>query len=516
MKLSTSILAHKLKSKFTLQNKKALSNELHLERVLFYCDGDAMQNHKIYICVQGQVSGQDLIVPEEAVLFCIGKIRTRNTGKNGQVFQLVDDTSPFLLFNEIQRLFDYYGQWDERLYELAHQEGSIQEMLDESFRVFHNPVIVNSADYFVIAYSSVIDTRAELSGLVDPDAIFEYSSEYQNSRQQSLMKKKGTYFFPDYITGARSLCVNIFEHDRFAYRVTMPESLSRFEAYDGALLEHLTDYIKMALSKQLTLQTDMGYRLDRILSDILLNPEQDRAVTEQWFSEFGWLPEHRYFCINLKVAALDLENLTVRFICSHIENMLGHSCAFQYENNITIFVNLTRFGGGIEDAMDKIVYFLRDSFLKAGISNAFTGFAGIHCYYRQAAVALEVGNRRAPFRWIHRFDEIALDYLLEQSRGELPGELVCSRKILELLHFDKIHHTDYYHTLKLYVRNHLNAVQTAKQLYIHRSTFLYRMEKIKELIDLNLDDYDTLLYVMITFRMMELEGTGGIKEKPQA
>ena len=173
MKLSTSILAHKLKSKFTLQNKKALSNELHLERVLFYCDGDEMQNHKIYICVQGQVSGQDLIVPEEAVLFCIGKIRTRNTGKNGQVFQLVDDTSPFLLFNEIQRLFDYYGQWDERLYELAHQEGSIQEMLDESFRVFHNPVIVNSADYFVIAYSSVIDTRAELSGLVDPDAIFE-------------------------------------------------------------------------------------------------------------------------------------------------------------------------------------------------------------------------------------------------------------------------------------------------------------------------------------------------------
>ena len=48
-------------------------------------------------------------------------------------------------------------------------------------------------------------------------------------------------------------------------------------------------------------------------------------------------------------------------------------------------------------------------------------------------------------------------------------------------------------------------MQTAKQLYIHRSTFLYRMEKIKELIRMDLDDYDTLLYVMITFRMMELE-----------
>ena len=82
MKLSTSILAHRLKSKFTLQNKKALSDELHLERVLYYCDGDEMQDHKIYICTRDQVSEQDLIVPENAVLFCIGKIRTRNTGKN--------------------------------------------------------------------------------------------------------------------------------------------------------------------------------------------------------------------------------------------------------------------------------------------------------------------------------------------------------------------------------------------------------------------------------------------------
>lgn len=43
MKLSTAILADKLKSKFGLQNKKALSDELHLEQVLFYDDGDEMQ-----------------------------------------------------------------------------------------------------------------------------------------------------------------------------------------------------------------------------------------------------------------------------------------------------------------------------------------------------------------------------------------------------------------------------------------------------------------------------------------
>ena len=39
-------------------------------------------------------------------------------------------------------------------------------MLDVSFRIFHNPLILNSADYFIIAYSSIIDSRPELSELV--------------------------------------------------------------------------------------------------------------------------------------------------------------------------------------------------------------------------------------------------------------------------------------------------------------------------------------------------------------
>ena len=42
--------------------------------------------------------------------------------------------------------------------------------------------------------------------------------------------------------------------------------------------------------------------------------------------------------------------------------------------------------------MEKIVYFLRDSFLKAGLSNEFVGFETLYHHYRQAAVALEVGS----------------------------------------------------------------------------------------------------------------------------
>lgn len=86
MKLSTAILADKLKSKFGLQNKKGPDNELHLEQVLFYEDGDEMQPDKIYIYTQKPGTAEMLVVPERTVLFCIGKVPTRNTENDGQVF----------------------------------------------------------------------------------------------------------------------------------------------------------------------------------------------------------------------------------------------------------------------------------------------------------------------------------------------------------------------------------------------------------------------------------------------
>ncbi len=505
MNLSNAILAHKLKSNFSFQYKKNLSNVLNLNQVLFYSEGDELQEHKIYICSGEQVCEKRKELPENSLLLCIGEACEGGAGKYANVFVFSQDTSAFLLFNAIQKIFDFYNQWEQKLYELS-VDGNVQEMLDVSFRIFRNPLILTSADYFIIAYSSIIDTRAELSSLVDPDAIFEYNKEYREDEEnQDYKKKQGAFYFPGYITGTKSLCVNLFDHDKYAYRLTMVEEMVRFAAFEGALLERLAEYIQMALSKQLYVQSDMGYRLDRILSEILVNGNPDPEVTNQWFLEFGWRPEHQFFCIALKLVALDMENMTARFISSHIEKLLPHACAFTYENYIIIFVNLTRFGGDVEEAVGKIIYFLRDSFLKAGISNDFTGFGNLSHYYRQAVIALEVGNQKSPFKWTHRFDDIALEYLLEQCRGELPEQLVCSRKILELREYDRQHNTDYYHTLHVYVRNHLNAVQAARLLFIHRSTFLYRMEKIREILHMDFNDYDTLLYVMITFKIMEKE-----------
>ena len=53
--------------------------------------------------------------------------------------------------------------------------------------------------------------------------------------------------------------------------------------------------------------------------------------------------------------------------------------------------------------------------------------------------------------------------------------------------------TQYYKTLECYVKCRYNAAHTAKELFIHRSTFLNRLERIKELTKLDLDDFASRL-----------------------
>ena len=63
--------------------------------------------------------------------------------------------------------------------------------------------------------------------------------------------------------------------------------------------------------------------------------------------------------------------------------------------------------------------------------------------------------------------------------------------------------TEYYNTLLTYFNCRFNAVAASKQLYIQRSTFLYRMDKIQDLINIDFSDESELLYLSLSFRLLE-------------
>ena len=163
----------------------------------------------------------------------------------------------------------------------------------------------------------------------------------------------------------------------------------------------------------------------------------------------------------------------------------------------------------MEEIETELIYFIRDSYLKVGYSRSMTGHMNLRRQYLQAKIALEVGSRKKPYVWIHRFDQMVLPYLMEQTTKELPVTMVRHENLLELKKLDENHHSEYMLTLRTYLEQNLNATQTANELFIHRSTFLYRLEKIKSVLQSTLEDPDEIFYLNLSLRLLEMEEKEG-------
>ena len=131
-----------------------------------------------------------------------------------------------------------------------------------------------------------------------------------------------------------------------------------------------------------------------------------------------------------------------------------------------------------------------------------------HCRLRHARggkVPLDVGSRKKPYLWIHYFSQVAMTYILEQATKRLPGTMICHEGLLELKKHDEENQTQYMETLRVYLEQHLSATQAARELFIHRSTFLYRLDRIREILQSDLDDPEEIFYLELSFRLLEQE-----------
>ena len=65
---------------------------------------------------------------------------------------------------------------------------------------------------------------------------------------------------------------------------------------------------------------------------------------------------------------------------------------------------------------------------------------------------------------------------------------LCHPLITEIKKYDREHGNEYYETLKAYLLCHRNYASMASHLNIHKNTVVYRMQKLKELFDIDLSD----------------------------
>ncbi|RMG83467.1 MAG: hypothetical protein D6712_12960, partial [Chloroflexi bacterium] len=123
--------------------------------------------------------------------------------------------------------------------------------------------------------------------------------------------------------------------------------------------------------------------------------------------------------------------------------------------------------------------------------------------YRDAVQALELAMRLQSSAPLYIGDLGVYQLILSLSDREKLMDF-CERTLGSLIKYDMQQHADLIKTLEAFFTCHGNLSQTAEMLIVHRNTLLYRMNRISEIaqIDLNRPETRLALHLALTIRKL--------------
>ena len=407
--------------------------------------------------------------------------------------------------NDMQEIFDTADGWERKIHDLMLEHAGMERLLQVTSEFLQNPLTVIGLDFTFVAEagSKYLPPRARL--YTDEGLNVEYvNALLQNETYREMADTHECVVFPAYISGCRSMNRNLFVDEKATHRLVLTECRAEFSPGVICVLDILSEKLEFLLAHEEE-ETDPDRDIEQIFVRVLSDRTADYMQISRELSELGWGGNHEYMCLILQITYLNQQNLSTKAISRYIKKKLGDSVSFLYQDEIVVFFDLTRLGMNQEEVAGKLVYFIRDTYLKAGYSRVMTGHMNLRRQYVQAKTALDVGSRKKPYLWIHYFSQVAMTYILEQATKRLPGTMICHEGLLELKKHDEENQTQYMETLRVYLEQHLSATQAARELFIHRSTFLYRLDRIREILQSDLDDPEEIFYLELSFRLLEQE-----------
>ncbi|MBQ8151583.1 MAG: helix-turn-helix domain-containing protein [Firmicutes bacterium] len=122
-----------------------------------------------------------------------------------------------------------------------------------------------------------------------------------------------------------------------------------------------------------------------------------------------------------------------------------------------------------------------------GIGNVVEDLADLTESYREARRAIEVGRTFAPENYIYAYSQLLLERFLMALPEQTAGgylRVLFNEKTQRILNEEMLF------TIETFFKKDLNLSDTARQLYIHRNTLVYRLEKLYRHTGLDLRKFE--------------------------
>ncbi|MBM7571120.1 PucR family transcriptional regulator [Aquibacillus albus] len=363
--------------------------------------------------------------------------------------------------------------------------------------------------------------------LIDQYAKPIFYSEFQDSyiQQMEVWQKSDIHFyfpdtavfqFSDRQTKQTYSVFSVYTHQKRAGFLVLVGEVLPIDHSTTLTIEQATNVISFELMKEHALkQYDR-----RVRNEFFFNFVEGAFSSEEEIvsraKEFSLENEQTYLCIAGKLVEGDPFD-------SYVKNQRKNESIFEYiEDELKVFPVRTHFftkGDGcfllmkitdasqinspVIPALEQIQSKIRRQFntsISFGLSNISTNLLHVKNAYKEAKDSLQAGLLSGKENFIQSYRTKGIMELLRIIPVEDLKDFY-QHALNQLASLEFKEDKALLQTLFVYLESHCQISETAKRLYVHRNTVVYRLEKCEELLGRKLHDPETTLQLRIALQI---------------
>lgn len=292
-------------------------------------------------------------------------------------------------------------------------------------------------------------------------------------------------------------------HSQLVLMVTCPDTPSSRDCLI------MCDAMMGALIAANTVSNDIHHTWQRILQNELSMAEMEVLAQENKIA--SRLPR----CV-LLMHMMQVQESSAYDILLDLLPMTGSDVLVNMEKHTAVYVKDV---SGLEedDDLEQFACALQETLMSEtglnvtiGISEVTEDLAQLHQAYRQARRAIEIGRVYTPEHTVHMYRTMYLQRFLADLNPEMAQHYYS---LLFNPATNRLFSDEMLYTIDMFFKKDLNLSETARQLYIHRNTLVYRLDKVQRMLGLDLRKFDDAVTFKILSEMRKCGNNRGADRK---
>lgn len=276
-----------------------------------------------------------------------------------------------------------------------------------------------------------------------------------------------------------------------------------FEERDEELVSLLCEAYSIELQKTKYLDFSQSLMHQSFLFDLLNGKFEDEGLIIERLKILGLKFKSKLFVINIDIQNLDKSKSTLPYMRDEIENKLVNAKAIVYNQNVVVLASCENDRKFLEIELGALKEFIVSNNLQAGISRPFLKLANVRGHYLESMEALKLGKLINKEQNFYKYEDYLIIDLLNKNSNADNCKRYIHHSLLRLIEYDKENGTDYVHSFYIYLCNFKNTKESAAILNIHRNTLFHRMEKIEQLLNVDLNDGNVMFQLYLSYKILE-------------